>query len=195
MTPKLYLSGDPVADRLLSKDAFALLVGMVLDQQIPLERAFSAPADLKERLGGRLDPELVAGADPDELAAAFKKQPALHRFPGSMAARVQELARIVVNEYNGDARRIWKTAGSGEELRSRLEKLPGFGKQKAKIFLALLGKQLGVQPEGWEKAASPFGAPGSHLSIADIDSPESLALVREHKRQMKEAAKKAAARA
>lgn len=185
--PNLYLSGDPAADRLISKDAFALLVGMVLDQQIPLEKAFAGPAILNERLGATADAATIAAIDPDELVRIFQGPPALHRFPASMAGRVQELARVVVSEYGGQPERIWKTAASADELRKRLEALPGFGKQKARIFLALLGKQLGVQPEGWRNASAPFGEPGSTMSIADIDSPEALAAVREHKRQMKAA--------
>lgn len=190
--PSLHLSGVKEADALISADPFALLVGMVLDQQIPLERAFSAPFDLKERLGGRLEATEIAAMDEEELAGLFRRQPALHRFPGSMAGRVRQLARIVVEEYGGDAARIWKTAASGPALLGRLTELPGFGAQKAKIFLALLAKQLGVRPPGWEEASAPFGAAGSLLSVADIDSPESLALVRQHKKETKAAAKKAA---
>ncbi|MGO9197647.1 MAG: HhH-GPD-type base excision DNA repair protein [Acidimicrobiales bacterium] len=193
--PQLHLSGDPASDKLISKDAFALLMGMVLDQQIPLERAFAAPAVLVTRLGKPLDAREIAGMDPEEFAAAFRQQPALHRFPGSMAGRVQEVARIVVAEYGGDASRIWRTAETGEELVRRVEALPGFGNQKAKIFVALLGKQLGVEPSGWREATAPFGVAGSHLSIADIDSAETLATVREHKRRMKQAAKAKTARA
>jgi uncharacterized HhH-GPD family protein len=187
--PKLYLSGDPEADALISRDAFALLMGMVLDQQIPLERAFAAPAVLVTRLGKPLDARAIAGMDSEEFAAAFRQQPALHRFPGSMAGRVQDVARIVVDEYGGDAAKIWKTAKTGDELLKRVEALPGFGKQKAKIFLALLGKQMGVEPPGWREASAPFGKAGSRMSIADIDSAETLASVRDHKRQMKAAAK------
>lgn len=187
-TPKLHLSGDAAADKLLSTNPFALLVGLVLDQQVPLEWAFHAPLLLAERLGGRLDAEIVATTDNDRLAELFRMRPALHRFPGSMADRVHELARIVTEEYGGDPRRIWGETTSGRELLARLEALPGFGKQKAKIFLALLGKQLDVRPDGWREASAPFGEDGSRLSIADIDSPETLALVREHKREMKRAA-------
>ncbi|HLI43524.1 MAG TPA: HhH-GPD-type base excision DNA repair protein [Acidimicrobiales bacterium] len=186
---KLHLSGNRDADALISRNAFALLVGMVLDQQIPLEWAFTAPLLLAERMGGApLDAAHVASADPDELAELFRARPALHRFPGSMAARVQDLAKVIESEYGGAAERIWTTTASGKELVRRVEALPGFGAQKAKIFVALLGKQLGVQPEGWREASRPFGEEGSTLSIADITSPETLALVREHKRQMKAAA-------
>ncbi|MHB1988886.1 MAG: HhH-GPD-type base excision DNA repair protein [Acidimicrobiales bacterium] len=190
--PRLHLSGEVAADELISADAFALLIGMVLDQQIPLERAFAAPAELARRLGGKIDPGSLAAMDPDELAEAFKRRPALHRFPGSMAGRVQELARIISRDYAGDAAMIWRTAKSGEELLGRVNGLPGFGAQKAKIFVALLGKQLGARPAGWREASDPFGEPGSRLSIADIDSAEALVVVREHKRQMKAAAKKKA---
>lgn len=186
---RLHLAGEQKADRLLSENPFALLVGLVLDQQIPLERAFAAPALLAERIGGRLDAKTIAVMDPERLADAFRTPPALHRFPGSMAGRTQELAKLIVSEYGGDPKAIWKTAASGRELLGRIEKLPGFGAQKAKIFLALLGKQLGVTPVGWREASAPFGEESSHLSIADIDSAEALELVREHKRQMKAAAR------
>ena len=189
----LYLSGDPEADKLLSEDPFALLIGMVLDQQIPLERAFSSPRDLKQRLGGRLDAEAIASMAPDKLAAVFAERPALHRFPASNAERVQQLAHIVTEQYGGDATRIWKEARSGAELFKRVQALPGFGQQKAKIFLALLGKQLGVRPPGWEEAARPFGDSGTHYSVADITSAGSLAQVRAHKSQLKAAAKAAKA--
>jgi uncharacterized HhH-GPD family protein len=188
----LYLSGDPAADKLLSTDPFALLVGMVLDQQIPLERAFHAPFDLNTRLGRTADASLIATMDPEELATAFRAPPALHRFPGSMAGRVQELARLIVSDYGGDAAAVWTTAKTGNELLRRIEALPGFGKQKAKIFLALLGKQLRIQPEGWREASAPFGDEGSSFSIADIHSAETLAAVRDHKRAMKAAAKASA---
>jgi uncharacterized HhH-GPD family protein len=181
----LALSGDPDADRLLSKDPLALLVGMVLDQQVPLEWAFAAPRRLQERLGGRLDAGEIAGMDPAALAAVFAERPALHRFPGSNAKRVQELCRIVVHDYGGKADRIWKTAETGDELLRRIKALPGFGEQKARIFVALLGKQLGVQPPGWQEAAGDFGATGSFMSVADITGPESLARVREYKQAKK----------
>lgn len=189
--PDLHLSGDPSADKLISSNPFALLVGMVLDQQIPLEWAFTAPSLLAQRVPGTLDAATVAAMDPEALAEAFRTRPALHRFPGSMAERVQEVAKLIVDQYDGDAAKIWKTAKSGEELRQRVEALPGFGKQKAKIFVALLGKQLGVRPEGWREQSAPFGEEGSTLSVADIESAETLAMVREHKRQMKATAKAA----
>ena len=185
----LRLSQDPAADTLLSNDPLALLVGMVLDQQVPLEWAFKAPLLLKERLGGRLDAAEIATMDPDRLAEIFSERPALHRFPGSNAKRVQGLCRIVADEYSGRADDIWRTAHDGEELLRRVKALPGFGDQKARIFVALLGKQLGVQPRGWRKVSGDFAKAGSFLSVADIDGPESLARVRRHKREMKAAAK------
>jgi uncharacterized HhH-GPD family protein len=188
----LYLTGDPAADRLLEDDPFALLVGMVLDQQVPMERAFSAPKELRERLGGRLDAGQVAAMAPDDLAAAFSAKPALHRFPAAMAERVQAVAKLLVERYGGDAAAVWTTAADGAELLANLRSLPGFGEQKAKIFLALLGKRLGVRPPGWERAAGPYGEKGSFVSVADIDGVEALNRVREHKRQMKAAAKSVA---
>ena len=190
--PQLYLSGDPDADKLLSRDPLALLIGLVLDQQIPLEWAFYGPLNLQQRLGGPLDAHQIANMSEDDLIAAFVARPALHRFPAAMARRVQEMARHIVAEYSGDAAKLWKTAKSGPELLARVKGLPGFGEQKAKIFVALLGKQFGVSVEGWVEVTRPFGEPGTHLSIADIESPETLVLVREHKRQMKAAAKVAA---
>jgi uncharacterized HhH-GPD family protein len=185
----LWLTGDSAADALLEHDGFALLVAMLLDQQVPMERAFSAPSTLKARLGGRLDPAAIAAADPEELAAAFSAKPALHRFPRSMAQRVQALARAVCDRHGGDAASIWTTAADGRELVARLRGLPGFGQQKAQILLALLGKRLQVQPPGWERAAGPYGAPGSFVSVADVDSPEALERVREHKRSLKAASR------
>jgi uncharacterized HhH-GPD family protein len=185
----LYLSGDEAADQLLSTDPLALLVGMVLDQQIPLERAFKSPFDLQQRLGGRLDAGRLASMDPEELAAVFSETPALHRFPKSMAGRVQDLCTLIVDSYGGDAAGIWNSAATGQELLANVKALPGFGEQKARIFIALLGKQLGVRPPGWEKVASPFGETGSFRSVADIDSPEALTKVRQYKQQMKAKAK------
>jgi uncharacterized HhH-GPD family protein len=191
----LHLSGDPVADALLSTDPLALLIGMVLDQQIPLEWAFRGPAEMAQRLGMAppLDAGRLASMDPDVLTAAFSARPALHRYPASMAARVQALCRAVVDDYGGDAAAVWKGAADGKQLRTRVQSLPGFGEQKARIFVALLGKQLGVHPSGWVEASSPFGEPGSHRSIADIVDAESLATVREYKAAAKAAAKEAAA--
>ena len=189
----LHLAQDEEADRLLSEDPLALLVGMVLDQQIPLERAFSAPLALKARLGGSLDAAEIAGMDPERLAAAFAERPALHRFPSANARRVQDLCRLVVEDYGGDPGAVWGTAATGDELLRRVKALPGFGEQKARIFVGLLGKQLGVRPPGWEEAAGPFGRAGSYTSVADIVDSASLGRVREYKQQRKLAAKAAAA--
>ena len=187
----LYLSGHPEADKLISEDPLALLIAMVLDQQIPLEWAFYGPFNLLRRLGGSFDAARIADMTEEELVAAFAARPALHRFPASMARRVQAMCQHLVSAYGGDAARLWKTAKTGGELLDRVRALPGFGEAKARIFVALLGKQLGVTPPGWAEVASPFGTVGSHLSIADIDSPEALTLVRQHKREMKAAAKAA----
>jgi len=189
----LYLSGEPDADALLSRDPLALLIGMVLDQQVPLERAFRSPFDLQERLGSELDASVLASMDPEALAAVFGERPALHRFPKSMAGRVQELCAVIVDDYGGDPAAIWTSAADGKQLLANVKGLPGFGEQKARIFVALLGKQLGVRPKGWEQAAGPFGAKGSFRSVADIDSPEALAKVRRYKQKMKAEAKAAAA--
>jgi uncharacterized HhH-GPD family protein len=185
----LHLSQNPDADQLLSEDPLALLIGMVLDQQVPLERAFSAPLDLQVRLGHRFDAEELAGMDPDELVAIFSARPALHRFPAANAKRVQEMCRVVVAEYDGNAAAIWTTAASGTELLRRVRALPGFGQQKAQIFVGLLGKQLGVQPPGWEDAAGHYGEAGTYFSVADIVDSESLGRVRAYKAQIKAAAK------
>lgn len=186
---RLPLSGDEAADRLLEEDPLALLIGMVLDQQIPLEKAFKSPADLKERMGGTLDVKAIADADPDELARIFSTPPALHRFPASMAKRVQELCRMLVDDYGGQADLVWSSAKDGNELLANVKALPGFGEQKAKIFVALLGKRLDVTPPGWAEAAGDYGEAGSFRSVADIDSPESLRRVRAYKQDMKAKAK------
>ena len=180
---------EPAANELLSTDPLALLIGMLLDQQVPLERAFSAPYDLTRRLGHRPTAEELAGYDPEALAAVFAERPALHRYPTSMAARVQALARLITDRYDGDASRVWRDASDGADLRKRVAELPGFGAQKAQIFVALLGKQLGVQPAGWREAAGPFGAEGSYISVADISDSESLGRVRAYKQELKAEAK------
>jgi uncharacterized HhH-GPD family protein len=186
----LYLAQEVEADRLLAADPLALLVGMLLDQQIPLERAFVAPYRLAQRLGvDTLDAAMIAEHDPEALSAIFATPPALHRFPGSMSARVQALCAVVRDEYAGDAVAVWSSATSGAELVKRLKALPGFGPQKAQIFAALLGKQLGVRPRGWREAAGDYGAEGSYRSVADIVDEASLGKVREYKKQMKAAAK------
>ena len=180
---------DDEANELLSRNALALLIAMLLDQQVPLERAFSAPRDLVKRLGHEPTAEELASFDPEGLAGLFSERPALHRFPKAMAARTQELARLIVSEYGGDAASLWTTALSGTELLSRVSALPGFGEVKAKIFVALLGKQLGVRPAGWRAAAGYFGDEGSHVSVADIVDDESLGQVRSYKQSLKTAAK------
>ncbi len=187
----LHITGDDQADALLSRDPLALLIGMVLDQQVTIEKAFSSPADLLQRLGGKgpLNAATIAGMDPEELGDIFRERPALHRYPGSMAGRVQAVCRVVADDYGNKADNIWKGVQSGAELLDRLRTLPGFGEQKAKIFAALLGKQLGVCPEGWRKVTTPYGKEGSSLSVADITDPESLLKVRATKKAMKAKAK------
>ena len=185
---------DDEANALLTRSALALLIAMLLDQQVPLERAFSAPRDLVARLGHEPTAEELAAYSPEELAAVFGERPALHRFPKVMAARTQDLARLLVSEYAGDAAALWSTATSGSELLKRVAALPGFGEQKARIFVALLGKQLGVQPPGWREAAGAFGVDGSYVSVADISDDESLAKVRSYKQTLKAAAKAKAAK-
>lgn len=191
----LHLAGDAEADALLTRDPLALLIGMVLDQQIPLDWAFRGPASMVERLRLTvpMDAAEIAGTDPEVLAEAFARPPSLHRYPRSMAERVQALAVRVAEEHGNDASRIWTAARDGAELRARVRALPGFGEQKARIFVALLGKQLGVRPRGWEEASEPFGEPGSFRSVADIVDDHSLAEVRRRKKEAKEAAKAAKA--
>jgi len=185
----LQLTQDPEADMLLSEDPFALLVGMLLDQQIPMEVAFAGPRKIADRLGG-IDAGLIADCDPDKFAALCSESPAVHRFPGSMAKRLQGLAREIVDRYDGDTAALW-TQGDpdGAEVLRRLRALPGFGEQKAKIFLALLGKQYGVTPQGWRAAAGDYGKDGTHMSIADVVDKGSLDQVRAYKKKMKAAAK------
>ena len=172
------------ADQLLTENPFALMLGMLLDQQVPMEWAFRGPFKLKERLGGTLDAGAIAAMPVDDLVAVFTEKPALHRFPGAMAKRTHALCSHLVEHYGGDAANVWKDAASGAELFGRLSDLPGYGTEKAKIFLAVLAKRLGVQPPGWEEAARPF-SDATPRSVADIDSPESLARVREWKRSQK----------
>jgi len=194
MVPKkLCLAQNPDADRLLTESPLALLIGLVLDQQIPLEWAFTGPLTLTQRLGRDLDAADLANRDPDGLAKLFATPPALHRFPGSMAGRVQDMCRLIVGEYGGDPERIWTEATDGKDLLKRIQALPGFGVQKAKIFLALLGKQYGVRPKGWREAAGEFGVDGSYKSVADIRDQASLDKVRAFKKQMKAEAKAKAA--
>jgi uncharacterized HhH-GPD family protein len=187
--PTLQLVQDPAADALLESNPFALLVGMFLDQQIPMEVAFAGPKKLADRMG-RLDASDIAAYDPDAFVALCSERPAVHRFPGSMAKRLQVLAQTLVDEYDGDAAALW-TAGEpdGAEVLRRLKALPGFGDQKAKIFLALLGKQYGVRPTGWRQAAGDYGKAGTHMSVADVVDTGSLEKVRSYKKQAKAAAK------
>ena len=184
----LTIAQDPTADRVLSEDPFALLVGMLLDQQFPMERAFAGPAKVLERFG-TLDPAAVAAADPEAFADLCATPPAIHRYGRSMAARIQALAVVVRDTYGGDASALWRDAATGAELVGRLKELPGFGDQKARIFAALLGKQLGVRPPGWEDACGAYAEPGSFRSVADVVDGESLQKVRDFKKAAKAAAK------
>jgi uncharacterized HhH-GPD family protein len=188
--PKLFLAQEPAADQLLATDPLALLVGMLLDQQQPLEKAFKGPHILATRMGiAHLDAAAIARHDPDEFAKIFATVPAIHRFPGSMADRTQKLCQVIADEYDGDAAALWTGAADGRELLKRLEALPGFGKQKAQIFVALLGKQFALDLPGWREASGAYGEEGSHRSAADIVDAASLTKVREFKKQMKAAAK------
>ena len=188
--PALQIAQDPEADALLDRDPFALLVGMLLDQQFPMERAFAGPALIARRLGvERLDPAAIAAHDPEALATLFVGPPAVHRYPGAMAARVQALAALVVEHYDGDAAGLWRDAPDGATLLRRVKALPGFGAQKAQIFVALLGKQRDVQPPGWREAAGAYGEDGCTRSVADVVDADSLARVRAFKQAAKQAAK------
>ncbi|OIJ32344.1 MULTISPECIES: HhH-GPD-type base excision DNA repair protein [unclassified Microbacterium] len=193
----LHITGDTAADALLTENPTALLIGMLLDQQIPMETAFTGPLKIEQRTGAA-DAAAIAGMAPEEFLEAFRQTPAVHRFPGSMATRVQTLCQALVDDWDGDAAALWTrpsagsgTQPSGAEVLRRLKDLPGFGEQKAKIFLALLGKQYGFTGEGWREASAPYGEDGSYRSVADIVSPESLTKVREYKKAMKAAAKAA----
>ena len=189
MTLSLPVSDD--ANALLNRSPLALLIGMLLDQQVTIEKAFSSPADLVQRLGHEPDARELADYNPEALAAVFAERPALHRYPRAMAARVQDLCRLIADRYDGDPAAIWTQAKSGADLLKRVGELPGFGAQKAQIFVALLGKQLGVRPRGWRAAAGPFGEKSSYRSVADIVDEKSLARVRAFKQQLKAAAKAA----
>ncbi len=190
--PALRIAQDDAADELLGRDPLALLIGMLLDQQFPMERAFGAPRLLADRLGvDGLDAAELADADADELTRVFQGPPALHRYPGSMAGRTQALCRLLVERYDGRAENLWADVPDGAALLRRIGELPGFGAQKAKIFVALLGKRYGVIPPGWREAAGDYGAEGATRSVADITGPESLAEVRRFKQAQKQAAKAA----
>jgi uncharacterized HhH-GPD family protein len=187
----IWLTGDPVADGLLTQDDNALLLGMVLDQQVPMEKAFAGPAVIAERMGGRLDVAAIAALPEEEFVALCSQRPAIHRFPGAMAKRVRQVCQVLVEEFDGDAGRVWRDAATGAELKRAITALPGFGPEKATIFTAVLAKQRGVQPPGWQEAAGDFADDGFR-SVADVVDEESLAKVRATKRSVK-AAKKAAA--
>ncbi|ATW49377.1 HhH-GPD-type base excision DNA repair protein [Streptomyces peucetius] len=194
MRATIHLAQQPEADELLGRSPLAALVGMLLDQQIPMEWAFTGPYTVAQRLEtDDLDAAEIAAYDPDAFTELLREKPAIHRYPASMAKRVQELCRFLVDEYDGDASAVWADAKSGAELLARLKALPGFGEQKAQIFLALLGKQYGVRPDGWREAAGSYGEEGSYRSAADITGPESLARVRAYKQEKKAAAKAAKA--
>jgi uncharacterized HhH-GPD family protein len=185
----LMLSQEPPADALLERNPLALLLAMLLDQQVPMERAFAAPYQLQQRLGHEFDAHELADYDPDALANLFARQPALHRYPKSMAGRVQDICRALVERYDGDVTRLWGDVSDAREMFDRLVALPGYGKQKAQIFVALLGKQLGVRPDGWREVAGPYGDEGVYRSVADVTDADSLAKVRQHKQQVKAATK------
>ena len=189
---EMYLTGDPGADALLASDPNALLLGMVLDQQVPMEKAFAGPAVIAERIGGRLDVREIADADPDAFAALCAQRPAVHRFPAAMAKRVQATCRVLADRYDGSAANVWADATDGQDLLARIAALPGFGAAKAPIFVALLGKQYGVQPPGWREAAGIYGEAGSHRSVADVVDRPSLELVRAAKKAAKAAARSSA---
>ena len=183
-TGTLAVTGDDAADRLINSDPLALLLGMLLDQQIPLEWAFRGPFRLSERLGADLDAHDISERDPDAFADLVRTKPALHRFPSSMAKRMQALCRHVADHYDGDAGAVWADAATGEELFGRLRDLPGYGDEKARILTAVLAKRFDVRPEGWEAQAGAF-ADDEPRSVADIDSPEALQRVRAWKKQQK----------
>lgn len=186
----LRLAQDRDADELLARDPLALLLGMLLDQQFPMERAFTSPYLLAQRLGrDHLDAAEIVAWDPDDFAKQMAGPPALHRYPGSMALRIKAVCAYLLDTCGGDAGALWRDAASGQELLKRIRALPGFGEQKSRIFVALLGKQLGVQPEGWREVAGPYGEDGSRRSAADVSDPETLAEVRAFKQAAKKAAK------
>lgn len=190
MDVTLHLAQQPEADELLGRSPLAALIGMLLDQQVPMEWAFAGPYTIAQRMGSDdLDAQEITSYDPEKFAALLSAKPAVHRYPGSMGKRIHQLCQYLVEHYDGDASAVWKDAGTGAELLRRLKDLPGFGPQKAQIFLALLGKQLGVRPTGWREAAGPYGEPDAFRSVADITGPESLTKVRAHKQEMKAAAK------
>ena len=183
----LAITGDETADRLLNTDPLALLIGMLLDQQVPMEWAFKGPATLVDRLG-HLEVAAVAEMDPEAFLEACSTKPAIHRFPRSMAGRIQDLCRHIVDHHGGDAAEVWTGAADGPDLANRLQALPGYGAEKTKIFVAILAKRMGHRPAGWEVAAGPF-ADDEPRSVADIDGPEALVTVRAWKKAQKAAGK------
>ncbi len=185
----IQITGDPHADGVLTDSPFALLVGMMLDQQYPMEHAFRGPAKVLDRFGS-IEPGPIAAADPAEFKALCSTPPAIHRFPGSMAERLQTLAALVEERYDGRTERLWTEAASGADLVKRIMELPGFGRQKAQIFAALLAKQLGVRPDGWERAVGDYALEG-HRSVADVTDAASLQKVRDYKQAQKARAKAA----
>ena len=185
----IWMPVEPEANELLTRSPLALLIAMLLDQQVPLEKAFSGPLELVRRLGHEPTVAELAEFDPDALAEIFSERPALHRYPRAMAARVQDLARLIMEQYDGEPAQVWESASSGTQLLKQVAALPGFGAQKAQIFVALLGKQLGVRPDGWQEASGAFGDEGTRFSVADITDEETLRQVRAHKAALKAAAK------
>jgi uncharacterized HhH-GPD family protein len=183
---RLPFTGDDEADRLLVQEPLALLIGFELDQQVPLQKAFSGPLELRKRIG-TLDAERIAALDPDVLDEAFRRRPALHRFPGNMARRTQELAKVIAEDFGNDASRVWSEAKDGRDLERRLRSLPGFGDMKVKTMIAILGKQLGVRPPGWEDVAP------NHMTLGDVDGPEALKRYQDGKRAYKAAMREAMA--
>ena len=187
---QLHITGDEQADALLARDPNALLIGMVLDQQVPMEKAFSGPLVIAQRMGGRFDVAQIAAMSEDDFVALCSQRPAIHRFPAAMAKRVRQLCQVLTEDYDGQAANIWKDAKSGDEVKANLARLPGFGADKAAIFTAVLGKLRGVTPDGWRAAAGYYGEPDTFRSVADIVDDDSLQKVRETKKSVK-AAKKA----
>jgi uncharacterized HhH-GPD family protein len=183
----LWLTGDPEADQLLTQDDNALLIGMILDQQVPMEKAFSGPLVIAQRMGGALDVAGIAASDEEEFVALCSRPPAIHRFPGSMAKRVRQCCQVLVERYDGRAANVWRNQPTGAAVKNALASLPGFGADKAAIFTAVLGKRRGVTPAGWQEAAGYYGEPGTYRSVADIVDQESLQRVRETKQQVKAA--------
>ena len=185
----LWLTGDPAADQLLTEDDNALLIGMVLDQQVPMEKAFSGPLVIAQRMGDQLDVAAIAATNEEDFVALCSRPPAIHRFPAAMAKRVRQLCQVLTEDYDGQAANIWKDARSGDDVKANLERLPGFGADKAAIFTAVLGKRRGITPDGWREAAGYYGEPGTFRSVADIVDSDSLQRVRQTKKSVKAAKK------